>query len=77
MFITKRRHESEIAKLDQANKGLLRDIVAERARFNAAIKDLAEARFEIEDLRPDAGKWRARAAREKARGLRRNARSAG
>lgn len=44
--------------------GLRRDIVAEREKFKTAISDLAAARDEIAALRPDAKKFRAKAARD-------------
>jgi hypothetical protein len=50
--------------------GLMRVKAAKdwEARFKLAAKDLAQQAGEIEQLRPDAEKWRARAERERQRG---------
>ncbi|WP_286749856.1 hypothetical protein [Sphingopyxis sp. SCN 67-31] len=43
----------------KANKGLLRDLVAERQKFKRAVSDIAYQSDVIEGLRPDAELWRA------------------
>lgn len=57
-------HEKIVGQRD----GLKRDLLAERLKFKNAAKDLAAQADEIAAIRPDAEKWRDRAARELQRG---------
>jgi hypothetical protein len=56
---------SEHEEVKRQNDGLLRDIKAEREKFKTAITDLAAARFEIEEYRPDALAMRRKRQRDR------------